>query len=216
MLDLVEGYFSDPARADNATVSSARRTAREPEAAVLIALTREPGDPEIILTQRAEHLNSHSGEVCFPGGKRDETDPDALFTALRETHEEIALPPDRVQILGALPVRTTRFLTSVAPFVGLVDKAEPLKANPEELDAVFRVPVSFFLDKKNLTRSRFTGRGYSINMPCYIFQGYRVWGFTLGLLADFLNDVFDAQIKLRYPLLVRALEWRGKKLDGSD
>ncbi len=205
MLDLVTDFFADPGRAANATVSSARRTDRDPNASVLIAITRDWENPEIILTQRAQHMNSHRGEVAFPGGKRDATDRDPLHTALRESHEEIDLPPEKVEVLGGLPVRATRFLTPVAPFVGLVDKSVPLVANPDELDAVFKVPVRFFLDTSNLTKSRFTGPGYSMKMPCYIYDDFRIWGFTLGVLADFFNDVFDAGIVLRYPLMVRAL-----------
>ena len=67
------------------------------EAAILLALTCEQDDPKIILTKRAEHLRSHAGEVAFPGGKWEPGDNDLLMTALRETHEEIDLPPESVE-----------------------------------------------------------------------------------------------------------------------
>jgi len=62
-----------------------------PDAAVLIALTDNPNDPEIILTRRATHLSSHSGQVAFPGGMHDKTDRNLKHTALRESQEEVAM-----------------------------------------------------------------------------------------------------------------------------
>ena len=172
MLDLITKYF-----ADHPAELITQDLPLEAEAAVLIALTRNVRDPSVILTQRAEHLNSHRGEVAFPGGKRDSTDRDLLFTALRETHEEINVPPEQIEIVGEMPVRATRFHISVAPFVGIVDQEVKLRANPDELDAVFQVPASYFLNRRNLTSDLFVGPGYSLQMPCYIFEGYRIWGF---------------------------------------
>ena len=172
---------------------------QDDQAAVLIALTRDSADPSVILTKRAEHLNSHRGEVAFPGGKRDREDKSLLHTALRETHEEVGLKPACVDVIARLPVQNTRFEMLVTPFVGVVDPDVTLIANEGELDAVFQVPVSYFLDQSNLTKDLFTGRDYSLTMPCYIFEGFRIWGFTLGLLVDLLNSSLDAGIKLHYP-----------------
>jgi len=169
------------------------------DAAILILLTREVHDPKIILTKRAEHLNSHSGEVAFPGGKWEPGDDDLLATALRETWEEIDLDIDQAEVLAGLPVNRTRHLLRVKPYVGLIEPALPLVANPEELDAVFEVPVSYFLDVSNLTVDHFSGEDYSLDMPCYIYEGYRIWGFTLAVLVDFLNLTLDAGLRLHYP-----------------
>lgn len=169
------------------------------DAAILIPVTREAGDPKIILTKRAEHLNSHSGEVAFPGGKWEPGDEDLLATALRETCEEIALHPEQVRVIAGMPVNRTRHLLRVKPYVGLIEPQLPLVPNPEELDAVFEVPVSYFLDPANLRVDHFSGEDYSLDMPCYIYGGYRIWGFTLVVLVDFLNQTLNAGIRLRYP-----------------
>ena len=169
------------------------------EAAVLLAVTMDQVDPEIILTKRAEHLNSHRGEVAFPGGKWESGDADLLATALRETHEEIDLSPDLVEVLASLPVNKTRHSMRVRPYVGLVSSNVILTANPDELDAVFRVPLRYFLDQSNLTVGHFVGSDYNLHMPCYIYQGYRIWGFSLLVLVDFLNLTLDANIQLNYP-----------------
>lgn len=87
----------------------------------------------------------------------------------------------------------------VKPYVGLIEAGLPLIANPEELDAVFEVPVSYFLDPANLTVDYFVGPDYALNMPCFIYDDYRIWGFSLMVLTDFLNATVDAGIHLVYP-----------------
>jgi len=169
------------------------------EAAILLALTRDVDNPKIILTKRAEHLNSHRGEVAFPGGKWEEGDTDLLMTALRETEEEIGLPLSQVEVIASLPVNYTRYNMRVRSYVGLIPVGFSLVANPEELDVVFDVPVKYFLDQTNLTVDHFAGPGYSLDMPCYIYEGYRIWGFSLMVLTDFLNLSLNAGITLHYP-----------------
>src|SRR5690606_4935931 len=78
------------------------------EAAVLIPVTDSP-HPQIILTKRSELLSSHKGEVALPGGRIDTTDASVIHAALRESHEEIGLPPSAVEILGQLDPMVTRF-----------------------------------------------------------------------------------------------------------
>jgi len=169
------------------------------EAAILLALTKDLDNPSIILTKRAEHLNSHRGEVAFPGGKWETGDAHLLATALRETEEEIGLPQSHVEVIASLPVNYTRHSMRVRSYVGLIPENLPLKANPDELDAVFDVPVKYFLDQSNLMVDHFSGPDYSLNMPCYIYQGYRIWGFSLVILTDFLNRSLNAGINLHYP-----------------
>ena len=169
------------------------------EAAILLAVTKDVDNPRIILTKRAEHLNSHRGEVAFPGGKWEEGDTDLLMTALRETEEEIGLPLNQVDVIASLPVSYTRYNMRVRSYVGMIPAGLSLVANPEELDAVFDVPVEYFLDQTNLTVDHFTGPGYSLDMPCYIYKGYRIWGFSLVVLIEFLNLSLNAGITLHYP-----------------
>ena len=71
-------------------------------ASVLIPLLEEEGELFVMLTQRSEQLRSHAGQVSFPGGKQDPQDANSLETVLRETHEEIGLPPEKVEIIGRL------------------------------------------------------------------------------------------------------------------
>jgi 8-oxo-dGTP pyrophosphatase MutT (NUDIX family) len=162
------------------------------EAGVLVAITEE-ADPHLVLTKRADHLSTHSGEVAFAGGKRDDTDPDIIYTALREAHEEIALPSDNVQIIGQLDQVFSRFGYIVTPVVGLVSPQQKYQANLDELDAVFKVPVRFFLQNEP---SGFFERG-NFSIPSYDFNGFRIWGLTAMMIVEMMNNHFGANIKMK-------------------
>lgn len=74
----------------------------------MVLLSEGPSGERVLLTRRAEHLNQHAGEIALPGGKWEPADPDLLTTALRETHEEVGIPPWKVEVLGTLPAAYTR------------------------------------------------------------------------------------------------------------
>ncbi|MCV6603718.1 MAG: CoA pyrophosphatase, partial [Porticoccaceae bacterium] len=112
----------------------------EREAAVLLALTEEE-HPHVVLTRRAGHLNDHAGEVALPGGMWEPEDNSLLHTALRESHEEIGLPPDDVDLFATMPPRDTRLGVRVTPYVGRIAADVELTPELAELDAIFRVPL---------------------------------------------------------------------------
>ena len=168
-----------------------------PEAGVLIALTNDAHDPEVILTRRARHLNTHSGEIAFPGGKRDATDPDLLFTALREAEEEVGLSPSQVEVLGPLGQLMSKHMLQVTPYVGIIDKGVELTPNPDELDRIHRVPVSFFLEDKRHHTDKIPFKGVTHYVPAYEYEGDIIWGLTAYMLVELLNVGFDAGIPMR-------------------
>ena len=84
-----------------------------------------------MLTERRHDLRRHAGEISFPGGRHDDTDADLLATALREAHEEIGLPPEAVEMLGALqPTPTIATGYAIYPFVGLIEPGRSVDAQP--------------------------------------------------------------------------------------
>lgn len=170
------------------------------EAAVLIALTRA-ADPKVVFIKRAEHLTSHGGQVAFPGGMWEPEDHSLLHTALRESEEEIALPPQEVEIVASLPVQATIFDVRVSPYVGFIP--DGLRFIPErgELDAVFEVPLSYLADPANMATTEFALRDGRYRVPCYFFEGYCIWGFTLQLVADLLAETVGLSLSLDYHLL---------------
>lgn len=163
------------------------------QAAVLIALTRE-ADPRVLLTLRSSKLKRHSGEVSFPGGWWEPGDETLADTALREAHEEVGLPPSAVDVLGSWRSRYARDGIRVQPVVGLIDPDLPLVPNPDELDAVFTVPVSFFLADDRLRTDVFQRDGGEHWAPAYRYGDFEIWGFTAGVLVDLLNKTLDAGI----------------------
>jgi 8-oxo-dGTP pyrophosphatase MutT (NUDIX family) len=167
-------------------------------AAVLLLLHDDPAAPHIILTRRANHLKSHAGEIAFPGGMKDRLDNNLLATALRETEEEIDIAANQISVLGSLPVDSPRLNdVRVTPFIGWVDVPFKVKPNPSEIDAVFNFPLNILLNKKNY-HYFCLGEG-NIQLPCVMYQDYKIWGFTLKVMVDMLNNLLDAKIKLRYP-----------------
>lgn len=157
-------------------------------AAVLLPLVMHER-PTLLLTQRTAHLTTHSGQIAFPGGKLDDTDADATAAALRETHEEIGLPPDRVEVLGTLPEYVTGTSFIVTPVVGLVQPGFKLQPNPNEVDDVFEVPLDFLMDPANHRRHGLEWEGVLrewYSMP-YQDGGQErfIWGATAGMLRNF-------------------------------
>jgi 8-oxo-dGTP pyrophosphatase MutT (NUDIX family) len=163
------------------------------QAGVLVAITDEI-DPHLVLTRRADHLSTHSGEVAFAGGKRDDTDPDIIFTALREAHEEINLASRDVTVIGQLDQVVSRFGYVVTPIVGVIPADTQFTANLDELDAVFKVPLRFFLETEP---HDYFERG-SFSIPSFHYDGFRIWGLTAMMITEMVNNHLNADISIRF------------------
>lgn len=151
-------------------------------AAVLMAVTDRP-DPGLLLIHRPDSMRAHPGQVAFPGGKLDPGE-DAIAAALREAHEELALNPSDVRIIGA----SDRFVTGtgydVTPVLGLVPADLPLEPNPHEVASWFEAPLDFVLDPANHAHKE---REWFGRMRPYIeidWQGHLIWGITAAILAN--------------------------------
>jgi hypothetical protein len=131
----------------------------------------------------------------LPGGRIDAGDESAIHAALRESQEEVGLPPSAVEILGQLDPMVTRFGMKVTPVVGLVPEAIMLTPNPHELDAVFKVPLAFFLEDNRLRTDTGMLGGYPVQVPCWQFERYEIWGVTAVILVMLMNKVFDRGIE---------------------
>jgi len=174
------------------------------DASVLVAITNEPR-PKLLLTRRAVHLNSHAGEVSCAGGKYEEGDGNNVFTALREALEETALPPNKVQLLGQLPIQTSKSGMSVRPIVALI--APDLILVPE-LGEISRI---FWADFETLITQPTVEYSIKYNMPnalqeqmvtlltpSWQIDGETVWGLTGKVLASLLQTGFDRQLEWYY------------------
>ncbi len=156
-------------------------------AAVLVGV-REGGDHNVIFTRRHEHLAKHAGQVSFPGGGVEPDDPDMIHTALRETQEEIGLPPEVVTPLGYLDCYETISGFCVTPVVARISSRAPaLVPNASEVAEVFEVPLGFFLDAANLHDYTTTYRGQPRHMVEFHYGKQRIWGATAAMLLNMLK-----------------------------
>jgi 8-oxo-dGTP pyrophosphatase MutT (NUDIX family) len=157
-------------------------------AAVLLGLVMRE-EPMVLLTRRTAHMSTHSGQVAFPGGKVDAQDTDARHTALREAQEEVGLDPLLVQVLGELPVYITGSAFVITPVVALVDPRFIAEPNPDEVDQVFEVPLSFLMNPAHHRRHAHEAEGLRrewFSMPYrHDQQEHFIWGATAGMLRNF-------------------------------
>lgn len=160
-------------------------------AAVLVPLVVREEGVTVLLTQRADHLNDHAGQVSFPGGRHEPFDANATATALREAQEEVGLDPGRVEVLGSLPDYLTGTGFRVTPVVGLVHPPFTVKADSLEVAEVFEVPLSFLMDpaRHEVRVFRWEGgerRFFAMPYPRGDAAGdYFIWGATAGMLRNF-------------------------------
>lgn len=152
-------------------------------AAVLIPLVLR-NEPSVLLTTRTEKLRRHAGQVAFPGGRIDPDDAGPVAAALRESHEEVGLAPEHVDVLGlGSPFRTgTGFL--VQPVVGTLPPDLPLKPNPAEVANIFEVPLSFVLDPRHHQQREGEFKGHKRRYYVIDWQGRHIWGATAGMLVE--------------------------------
>ncbi len=160
-------------------------------AAVLVPLVVRDEGLTVLLTQRADHLNDHAGQISFPGGRQESFDADATATALREAHEEVALDPSRVEILGSLPDYLTGTGFRVTPVVGLVHPPFTVEADTLEVADIFEVPLAFLMDpaRHEVRVFRWEGgerRFFAMPYPRNESTGHHfIWGATAGMLRNF-------------------------------
>ena len=157
-------------------------------ASVLIPIVMRD-QPTVLLTQRASHLASHSGQIAFPGGKVDASDADAVATALRETYEEVGLESASIEVLGTLPDYVTGSAFIVTPVVALVVPEARIAANPQEVAHVFEVPLAFLMNPAHHRCHQLDLEG--INRQWYSMpyaeggEEWFIWGATAGMLRNF-------------------------------
>ena len=165
---------------------------REPAlAAVLLPLVMRE-ELSLLLTERAGHMTTHAGQVAFPGGKTDETDHDAVDTALREAHEEVGLSREHVEVLGILPTYITGTAFIITPVVALVQPGFVLQPNPAEVADVFEVPLRYLMNPANHQRHEFEFDGGTrqwLSMPYTDTdvgdsKERYIWGATAGMLRN--------------------------------
>jgi len=161
------------------------------DAAVLIPIFFKNDEAHLLFTQRTDKVEHHKGQISFPGGRKDDVDPDLKFTALRETEEEVGIVEQDVSIIG----QTDRFLTNtlymVTPFVGFYKHPYPYQVSVDEIDRLIEVPLLSLMDDESFTIKPLTRNNVTWQIHYYTYQGDVIWGVTGFLLSNFLEIVFE-------------------------
>jgi 8-oxo-dGTP pyrophosphatase MutT (NUDIX family) len=158
------------------------------DAAVLVPLYLDSGELHAVFTKRRDDLSRHAGEISFPGGRQDRPDEDLRLTALREAEEEIGLPSDEVELVGALPPTPT-IVTSykIHPFVGLIRAGHAWRPQPTEVETVLELSLRDVME--GYENKRLVRKGVPFKTPTYTVGGHLIWGATARIVRSLLERV---------------------------
>lgn len=162
-------------------------------AAVLCPIVERRDGFHVILTKRADHLKRHPGQIAFPGGKVDPEDPSPLGAALREAEEEVGLPREQVDVIGAIEAYVTGTGFRVTPFVGVIHPAFRPITDDGEVAEVFEAPLDFLMNPSNRQMRKGFWRGAERTAYAIPWRGYDIWGATAGMLKALSDRIAAAR-----------------------
>jgi 8-oxo-dGTP pyrophosphatase MutT (NUDIX family) len=159
-------------------------------AAVLVAVVARE-TPTFLLTQRAAHLSTHSGQVAFPGGRIDPGDKDPADAAMREAMEEIGLAREYIMPLGYLDSYLSGTGFRIVPTVALVRPDFTLTINQAEVTEAFEVPFDFLMSSDNHQRHSREWRGILRNYYAMPYNERYIWGATAGMIRRLYERIYS-------------------------
>ncbi|WP_133406702.1 CoA pyrophosphatase [Parashewanella tropica] len=152
------------------------------DSAVLIPLVEIDDQLEVLLTQRPLYLKHHPGQVCFPGGKVAEDDITPEDTALRELQEEMGIRPERIEVLGQLPIQHTYTQFQITPIVGVLDNLENLTVDSNEVADYFTVPLAQLSHPDNQQSIKVKRCNIDIEVLMINANQRFIWGVTASII----------------------------------
>jgi 8-oxo-dGTP pyrophosphatase MutT (NUDIX family) len=156
------------------------------ESAVVAPLFVRAGEPHVLLTKRPATLRRHAGQISFPGGARDASDPTPLHAALRELEEELGISAPSVQVLGMLDEIPTITRFRIQPFVGLIPPDLTYRPSAEEIDEIIEIPLRHLIDPTiHRVEQRFVSE-QEHELDYYEYGAHLVWGATARILRNLL------------------------------
>ncbi|ANU14547.1 putative nudix hydrolase [Planococcus halocryophilus Or1] len=179
------------------------------KSAILLPLIEQDGETHVLFEVRSYDLRNQPGEICFPGGKIDDQDQTEQDTAIRETIEELGIEKADISNVYPLDYIVSPFGMIIYSFAGVIDPKVPFNPNPSEVDSIFTVPLSFFLEKepkmyhihfdiqpeKNFPYDLIAGgenynwHARKIDEYFYIYEDKVIWGLTAKILAHFIEII---------------------------
>lgn len=163
-------------------------------AAILVPMREHAdGSLDVLLTERAAHLRQHAGQISFPGGAAEPHDADLAATALRESHEEVGLEPDQVDVLGYLAPQWTISNFAMTPVIGLLRGEISLRLQEEEVADAFWIPARHLFDAGQQTIARRRMGDIEFDTVELHWQGRRIWGATATVIRR-LTQLLDGAL----------------------
>lgn len=155
-------------------------------AGVLVPLILGAGRPDLLFTRRTDHVETHKGQISFPGGTVDEGDADIVHTALREAEEELGIGANLIDIRGILDDHAVPSGFIITPVVGILDALPLLTPNPQEVAEAFTVPFGFFCNPTNGRSELREYRGGRREVWFYEHGEHIIWGATAMIVRSLL------------------------------
>ena len=155
-------------------------------AGVLVLVYAKGGKPHVLFHKRSEHVETHKGEIAFPGGGWESGDATILDTALRECWEEMSIEPNDVTVLGELDDIITISDFVVTPYVGSIPGGYDFRPNIEVAEVV-EVPLEAILNGRNLRDDTRLVNGTIERRATYAHNGHLIWGATGMILEGFVS-----------------------------
>ena len=156
-------------------------------AGVTLLLYPKDGEYCILLNKRTDTVDDHKGEISFPGGRKDPEDETLLDTALRETHEEMGISPDDVDVLGEIDDVPTNTSYLISTFVGTIPYPYEFAPSEAEVAEVLEVPISTLMDVDSARDEVRVRDGELVNSVSYSYDGHMIYGATARILSRFLE-----------------------------
>lgn len=160
-------------------------------AAVLVPLYVKERELWTLFTKRSEAVETHKGQIAFPGGLEALDDASPWDTAVRETEEEVGIPRKAILRLGELPEVVTLTGFRIRPFVGALPWPFELKEDPREVASVIEIPIRVLMGPTLVEERGVAWKGRTIPTPVYHVRGHVIWGATAFLLASLLEALTD-------------------------
>lgn len=177
--------------------------------AVLLPLIKQDDEYVVLFEKRSMNLSNQPGEICFPGGMCEPEDGSARNTAVRETCEELGLYPEDFEVLADLDIMVSPFGILIIPFLGIINNPEAIDPNPDEVEKVFCVPLSYLLEHEPLRHQMSLSVTFPDDFPLelipqgknypfrqgilpqyfYIWEGEVIWGLTARILHHFIEMI---------------------------
>jgi 8-oxo-dGTP pyrophosphatase MutT (NUDIX family) len=173
----------DPVQWERAGVAATR------PAAVLVPVIDRP-EPMVLLTQRTADLQSHAGQIAFPGGKIEADDASPVAAALREANEEVGLDRSLADPIGYLDLYLTFSGFRILPVVARVDPSYRMVLSRAEVDDAFEVPLAFLMDVQNHALHSRDWKGVTRRYYAMPFRERYIWGVTAGILRNLYERIY--------------------------